>query len=278
MSQNFLEISAPFLVIFRESLEIVLIVGIVLAATKGLPGRTKWSLIGAGGGIAGSLLVALFTSEISAAADGLGQELMNGSILLAAALMIGWTVVWMKHHAREMHSRFKQLSSSINEGTVPLYSLAVVIALAMLREGSEMVLFTYGMLTTGMKWEVIMEGAILGVIAGSAVGILFYLGLTRVFTKHFFNFTSWLLALLASGLAAESAAQFAAAGILPELGTGIWDTSALLSDQSALGFTLKILVGYSANPSGIQLATYLTALAMIAFFMTKTPKLKTKIA
>jgi high-affinity iron transporter len=43
----------------------------------------------------------------------------------------------------------------------------------------------------------------------------------------------------------------------------VWDTSRLLSPDSALGTLLHALVGYDATPSAAQLASYLAVLALI---------------
>ncbi len=122
------------IVIFREALEIALIVGIILAATHGLQGRMKWILGGMAAGSAGAGLVACFAQTISAAASGMGQEFFNAMILFTAALFIGWTVLWMRSHGRAMTLHFKQVGHDVMAGKLPFYSLSLIIALAILRE------------------------------------------------------------------------------------------------------------------------------------------------
>ena len=101
------------IVVFREVFEIVLIVGIVLAATREMPHRAKAVLLGFGGGLAGSALVALFTGAISGFAQGLGQEYFNAAILFTAAGFIGWTLLWMKRHAKEMRQNFEKIGKEM---------------------------------------------------------------------------------------------------------------------------------------------------------------------
>ena len=43
---------AVALIFFREVLEAALVIGILAAATTGLPGRTRWILTGVGAGLA----------------------------------------------------------------------------------------------------------------------------------------------------------------------------------------------------------------------------------
>jgi high-affinity iron transporter len=248
--------AATLIVIFREMFEIALILGVVLAATKGMAGRNKWALIGIAGGVTGAAVIALFMEEITSLAQGNGQEIMNGSIMLLAALMIGWTVVWMKTHGREMSQKMKAVGQSIREGDTPLYTLAVIIALAVFREGSEIVLFSFGLLASGTTVPAFIEGALLGAAAGAGVGALVYFGLLRLFTRHFFTVTTWLLTLLAAGMASQGVNQFAQIGYLPDLGGPFWNSSRLISENSWLGQSLKVLVGYASQPLGIQLLAY----------------------
>lgn len=168
------------IVIFRESLEISLIMGIVLAATRDLPGRLFWILGGIGAGIAGAGAVAYFADEISKAASGMGQEFFNAGILFTAAMFIGWTILWMRKHVREMSAKLKQVGIAVTEGNLPKYSLSVIIALAMLREGSEIVLFMYGMIASGETATGIISGSLLGLLLGTASGVAFYAGLIRI--------------------------------------------------------------------------------------------------
>ena len=83
-------------IVFREILEISLVIGVLIAATRGLKNRKKWIGIGLGMGIVGSIVVAFFAEGISNAMEGMGQELFNATILILATILIGWTVVWMK--------------------------------------------------------------------------------------------------------------------------------------------------------------------------------------
>ena len=90
------------IIVFREVLEAALIVGIVLAASVGAPRRGFWVACGLAAGVVGAGLVALFAAEIAAAASGIGQELLNASILLLAVGMLGWHNIWMSRHGREL--------------------------------------------------------------------------------------------------------------------------------------------------------------------------------
>src|SRR6266545_1642929 len=71
-------------IVFREVIEAGLIIGIVLAATRGVSGRGQWVAGGVVAGALGAGIVALFAEAIANAFEGSGQELFNASVLGAA--------------------------------------------------------------------------------------------------------------------------------------------------------------------------------------------------
>ena len=249
------------IVVFREILEISLILGILTAATKEIPGRTKWILSGLTLGIAASLLLAFFTDKISESLDGMGQEFFNGLILISASVMIGWTVLWMQKHARSISGELKRLSNSVREGKKPLYILLVVVFLSVLRESAEVVLFTYSYYVSGTEISGIISGLIAGLIFGSAVGFALYLGILKAFGKYFFIVTTWLLIFLSAGIASQGIGFWINAQITPTLGE--FDFSMILSQQGFVGKFLHIFFGYIDQPAGAQLLTYFVTLAAL---------------
>ena len=258
---------ASAIIVFREVLEAALIVGIVMAASRGVARRGWWVGGGIGAGIGGALAVAGGAETIAAAAAGIGQEVFNAAILFAAVAMLGWHNVWMTRHGREMTLAANRLGAAVRAGTQPLWALAAAVALAVLREGSEVVLFLYGIAAGGDGAAAMAFGGTLGLLAGVAAGAGLYLGLVRIPLRHLFAVTSWLVLLLAAGMASQAAAFLLQADLLPPLGTNLWDTSFVLSDQSLIGRVLRTLIGYTAQPAGIQLVFYLTTLVVIGSLM-----------
>jgi high-affinity iron transporter len=247
---------ATLVLVFREVLEAALIISIVAAATRDVPGRGNWIGSGIALGVIGAMVVAAFASGMAQAMSGMGQEWFNAGVLLAAVLMIGWHVIWMARHGRELALQMKQVGSAVSSGSRPLTALMVVVAIAVLREGSEVVLFGYGLLASGSSVGALALGGALGLVAGAAVGFAMYFGLLKIPMKHFFSATNWLLVLLAAGLASSAAGKLVQAGALPTLVDTMWDSSWLLTDHSWVGQVLHVLIGYTAQPSGIQLAFY----------------------
>ncbi|MBX6369284.1 MAG: FTR1 family protein [Rhodospirillales bacterium] len=251
-------------IVFRETLEAALIVSIVMAATVGIPGRNRWVGAGVLAGIGGAVLVAAFAATIAAAAAGMGQELFNAAVLLAAVVMLGWHTVWMAGHGRTLASEVNAVGRAVAEGTRPLWALAVVAGVAVLREGSETVLFLYGIAAGGQDGAAaLFAGGLVGIVAGALLGAALYLGLLRIPMRHLFAVTNWMVMLLAAGMAAQAANFLVQADLLPTLGEPLWDTSFLVSDDSLAGRLLHTLVGYVSEPSGIQLLFWAATLAVI---------------
>jgi len=257
------------IIVFREVLEAALIIGIVMAASRGALGRGLWVSGGIAAGVLGACSVALFAATIAAAAAGMGQELFDAGILFAAVCMLGWHNVWMSSHGRELAANAKQLGADVRSGARPLWALGIVVAVAVLREGSEIVLFLYGIALAGQgggPLEMII-GGVIGLALGVAAGTAIYLGLVAIPMRLLFTVTTWLILLLAAGLASQGAAFLMQANVLPPLGSNLWDTSFLLSDSSLAGRVLHTLIGYTAQPAGIQILFYLATVVIISGLM-----------
>ena len=258
---------ATLLIVFREVLEAALIVGIVAAATRGMRARGLWISSGVGLGALGAVLVAAFAETISGTMSGMGQEWFNAAVLLAAVVMIGWHVVWMARHGRELAVHMRAVGNEVSDGHRPMTALMLVVALAVLREGSEVVLFGYGLMASGASVQSLLLGGSFGILLGVAVGLALYRGLLKIPMSHFFVATNGLLVLLAAGLASSAAAFLVQADAFPALANPLWNSDWLLSDQSVLGRTLHILIGYSAQPSGMQMVFYAITVVVLVVGM-----------
>lgn len=270
---------ATFVIFFREILEIAIILGIIAAATRGVVGRAKWIFGGIAGGLIGAAAVAYFAEVIAGWMHGMGQEMFNATILFIAAFMIGWTVVWMKKHVREMVAKIKHVGSKVQEGELPMYALATVVSVCMWREGSEIVLFMYGIITaTDESLARIIMGGFAGAAIAGVLGYGIYIGLVKIPVKHFFKVTECVLVLLAAGLAMQATGYLIAADMVSPLVPEVWDTSHLLSDDSIIGQILHAMVGYTSTPAMTQLLVYAGTIGAIVGFTKLQSRSKPKIA
>jgi high-affinity iron transporter len=259
---------AALIIVFREVFEAGLIVGIIMAVTAGVPGRGYWVSGGIAAGVLGAGVVAIFTSGLSNLFGGSGQELFNAGILGFAVLMLGWHNVWMSRHGRELAAEMRAAGEAVAAGSKSLFALAVVVAIAVLREGSEVVLFLYGVAASqgGAGWEMV-GGGFIGLLLGSLVCLLTYLGLVTIPTRYLFGVTTALITLLAAGMAAQAIAFLQQANIVTAFDETVWDTSWILSDSSMAGRALHTLIGYVDQPTAMQLIVYAATLVAIFVLM-----------
>ena len=252
------------IIVFRETMEAALIIGIIAAATRSLRHRNAWLLGGIGAGIGGALVVASLTGWIAELAQGVGQELFNAGVLGLAAAMLAWHNIWMARHGMQLAREARQIGQDLAAGGREMSALALVIALAILREGSETALFLYGLLAGGEEaLATVLAGGALGLMAGALAGYGLYAGFVRIPVRMFFAATSGLILFLAAAMASQMARFLAQADILPSFANPLWDTSRLLHDTSVLGRLLHSLVGYEAMPSGIQVVFYAATVILV---------------
>jgi high-affinity iron transporter len=259
---------AALVIVFREVFEAGLVVGIVIAVTAGVAGRGFWIAGGVTAGVLGAGLVALFTTGLSELFGGNGQEIFNAGILGFAVLMLTWHNVWMARHGRELVAELRAAGEAVAAGSKSLLALAIVVAIAVLREGSEVVLFLYGVAAAqgGASWAMV-AGGVAGLLLGVLTCLLTYLGLITIPTRYLFSVTSALIALLAAGLAAQAIAFLEQANIVTALDETVWDTSWILSDSSLLGRALHTLIGYVDQPTAMQVVVYAATLGTIIILM-----------
>lgn len=259
---------AALLVVFREVIEAGLIIGIVMAATKGVQDRGRWIAGGVAAGIVGAVLLALGAGSLATALAGVGQEIFNASVLGLAVLMLAWHNIWMARHGRALSQKFKMLGSDVSEGRRTLLALALVVGIAVLREGAEILLFMYGIaLSASTTMAQMLIGGFGGLALGVALGMATYWGLLKIPTRHLFAVTSAMIALLASGMAASSIGYLQQADIIGILTKTMWNSSTILDQNSLLGTLLHAMIGYIAQPTQAQVLAYALTLATIFILM-----------
>ena len=253
---------AALIIVFREAFEAGLIIGIVMAVTRGVSQRTPWIAGGVLGGVIGACVVAVFAGALSQAFSGFGQELFNASILIVAVVMLTWHNVWMARHGRELAAEMRAAGEAVISGSKSLAGLAIVVGIAVLREGFELVLFLYGVVAAGGSSTLgIVTGSAIGLLAATTVCFLTYFGLLNIPGRYLFSVTSVMIAFLSAGMAAQAIAFLEQANVVTALDSVVWDTSWILSESSLVGRALHTLIGYSDQPTAMQLLVYLLTLA-----------------
>lgn len=266
------------LIVFREVLEASLIVTIILAATRGVRGRLAWISAGVTSGMIGAGLVAGCTAYFAHLFDGSGQDIVNAGILFLAVGLIGWHILWMHKHGPQMAAVMRQVGHSVKDGTRHLSVLAAVVALAIMREGSEVVLMLQGLWAGQNDGVVLMAGAGFGFGAGIAAGAFMYLGFIVLPLARVFSVTNGLLIMIAAGMSARAADFLVQANWLDPVRSRVWDTSGIIPDHCLSGQFLAALIGYIARPSGIEVIFYLTTIFIVLSLMRFTKAKKGVVA
>jgi high-affinity iron transporter len=255
---------AALIIVFREVFEAGLIVGIVLAATRGVAHRIAWISGGVAAGVLGSCVVAAFAGVLAQAFAGAGQELFNAAVLSIAVVMLTWHNVWMARHGRELAAELRTAGEAVAAGSKSLIALAVVVCVAVLREGFEVVMFLYGVLASeGATALDVLAGGIAGLLLGGLVCAATYFGLLNIPQRYLFGVTSFLIAFLAAGMAAQAIGFLQQANLVIALDQVVWDSSQLLSEDTILGRILRTLIGYNDHPTLMQLLAYCATLAVM---------------
>lgn len=263
---------SALIIVFREVLEMALVLGVLMAVTRPLAGARRWIALGAAAGLAGAALLAGFMEALEASIDGDGEFLFNAAVLLTASSMIAWTVIWMGRHGAEVTARMRRLGHAVTGGELPRTALLVTAFAAVMREGGEAVFFLLGAARAGGDegYGMLVGGWLGGMFAG-LVGYGLYRGLLRVQPRRLLTVSGWLLLLLAAGMASQAAWNLVAVGVLPPLIDTLWDTSDWLPQSSLLGEFLHVLIGYDDRPSGMQVLVFAVALTLMLVAVRRAP-------
>lgn len=254
------------IIVFRETLEAALFIGIIAASTNGLDKRTRWLSLGVGLGLFGSLLMASAMESISNWAEGFGTDLVTACILILALAMLAWHCIWVSTHAKDMVKEARTLGSEAASGSSSLWALSVAVGLAVLREGAETVLFVSGLVSGSEEsTAAIVLSVAAGLATGALAGGLVYVGLGKIKPQRLFAVTNVLILLLAGNLASQLAKTLNQADWVPYLSETAWDISSVLPNESAPGMLLHGVIGYDANPMQLQLLFYAATVALIYF-------------
>ncbi len=248
-------------IVFREILEMAMIVGILLAATTTAAHSRRWIYSGMGIGLAGAVLLGIFMEEMEAAFEGTGEFLFNAVILTLASSLLAWTVIWMSKQGRDIAMHVRHTGQRYAAGDISGTALLLITFSAVIREGSEAVFFLFG------AWQIgnhdgndMLTGGVLGLLLGVGLGYVMYRGLLKLPLQRVFQVLAWLLTLLAAGMASQACWNLVMIDWLPPIIDPLWDSSFLLSQDGIAGELLHVLMGYDERPSALQVIVFFSVL------------------
>ncbi|MHB1951660.1 MAG: FTR1 family iron permease, partial [Acidiferrobacteraceae bacterium] len=247
------------IIVWRESLEAVLVIGILYAylARSRVPKAMAYLTAGVVAGVGLSALLAYASLKIQSELQGQALAYFQTSILFVAGALITQMVLWMDKHGRDMRAR---LEGSLGRalGARNLLGVAIVAALAVAREGSEMVMFVYGLgLEHGTHAVAhVLEGSAAGFAAALATAWVLSRGIRGLSYRRFFSVTGILLLVLAAGLFVSGVNRLIQMGVVSPIIQPVWNSSWLISNRSSTGQILASFTGYSATPSLAAVIAY----------------------
>lgn len=251
------------IVVFRECVEIALLLGIILALTKKIENSRICIIAGVMLGIIGASLFAFFAKSVSLSFSGMGDEIFDSIIIIVTVLLIWWTLVWMKGYNYRLQQKISNIATSSSASI-----LVLVVASTILREGTEIILLIYGISSAeSMDINNYLIGFGIGALSGLLFGIIIYLGLVKFAGRYIFKISSLLLTLVAGGLASQAAAKLTSTTLINSFTNQLWDSSWLVSDFSTMGKILNAITGYTARPNGMQLIFYFITISAILLSM-----------
>lgn len=262
---------ATLLIVFRETLEAGLIVGIILAMLSRLRAMQYAPHVWASTALAVVASVAAWwgLNQLTGSAQGRWQQILEGTISVAACGVLTWMIFWMDRQGRRIRPELEEKV----EGAVTRQQLPAIMLLpflAVFREGAETALFLQAVAMQSSR-AVSLVGGLTG--AGLAVAVtagIFFWG-RKMPLKALFQTTGIFLLFVAAGLLAYGIHELEEAGWLPPLIEHVWDMNHLLNEKQGLGSFLKALFGYNGNPSLLEVSAYLCYLAGITWAL-RAPK------
>jgi len=274
---------ASFIITFREILEMALIVGIVLSyLTKTKQSKFNYIVyIGIAAAIIASIGAAFLFNIVADGFTGRAEEIFEGVTMLIGALLLTTMILWMikqKHIADDL-----QNSVALELAKAHKYGLFLLVFVAILREGIEIVIFLGAASFSSSNNSVF--GAIAGTGTAIFLGYLLFKGSMKIKIKTFFNATSIVLILFAAGLIAQGAHELQEARLIPTIIEHVWDINPpvntdgsypLLHEKGNIGSILKGLFGYNGNPSLTEVLSYFAYLVFVLVLWKKPKRRRTK--
>jgi len=253
-----MNMGATFIITLREGFEASLLLGLLYSYLSKTGNRKHFNYVTMGALVAVMACVGLgfAVNLLSGPLLDLGPDLVSAVVLFVAVVLLTWHGWWMQRHAQEMKGNvIRRLDKA--RSAQRLWVVGVIAFAAVFREGSEMILFLWGLLTQVSSqggWGNI-TGGLIGLMTAGALGWMVFRGSDGVSLRMFFAATSILLLFLAAGMFSTGIGRLQGLGILP-VTAPLWDTSSILSDEHGVGKLLSGMIGYHARPSVFEAVAY----------------------
>ena len=263
------------LIALREGVEAALIVGIIVAYLTKVGRR--------------DVLPKLWIGVILAAAIPLGlgvfwtwgpvtitfqtQETLGGVLSIVAVLFVTWMIFWMGKNSRRLTQNIKEeAQAALESGNT--WGLIWMAIISVIREGAETAIFVWATVKSsgesGIVWPA--AGVICGLILAVVIGYLIYKGSVAINLHVFFNFTGYLLILVAAGVMMYGIGDLQECGLIPGWGVYLYNCSDLIAGVAGQWWFVLLNaffnIAYWFYPTHAQFAGWIIYLVVVLVLFT----------
>lgn len=270
-------------VVWRECFEALLVVGIIYSWINRNPDRSngmRYLFGGIGLGVLISVILALIINGVFKELSDDHQALFMMAMSAIASILIVQMVYWMNRHAKSMKSTLEQeMAQQVARNS--WWGALFIIAIAIAREGSEIVVFLSGqiMQLNSHNYTGFFMAVLIGIIVSAFTFYVFILTSRFIQWKKFFTITGVVLLFLSVSLLLKAVED--GTNMLLEHDVSIpdflinpaWDTSHVIDDSGLFGSFASSLFAYRSQPMWISVITFgLFWLIMALLFLRKKTK------
>ncbi|OGW80291.1 MAG: hypothetical protein A3B72_08835 [Omnitrophica bacterium RIFCSPHIGHO2_02_FULL_45_28] len=255
------------MIVFRETLEAGLIVGIILTTLVKLNQKRyiPYVIISTVSAVAVSIVASLALSALTDSLQGNAEKMIEGLISLAASAILTYMVFWMSAQAKKMKSDVEmQVEQAVTKGE--FFAIMTLPFLAVFREGAETVLFLKAVAIQN-SGAVSFWGGFWGLALAVLTATALFLGGRKIPVRTFFKLTGFLILMIAAGLLAYGIHELEELGWIPQVLYPVWNINHILNEKQGVGSFLKALFGYNGNPSLVEVVAYWVYLVWVCAFL-----------
>jgi high-affinity iron transporter len=271
------DILIPTFLAFREGLEAILVIVIILLYLKQTNQQSynKYVLFGSILAIISSIIFAFIFTLVLGGFTGTLEEIFEGYTFVISGIFIVTLVLWVSKEGPKMRKHLEEkVEQSIEKGK--MLSIMVLTFVIIIREGIELVLLLAGATSVGaLDQNIVILGSFIGIGVAFGIGLLTFYGVKTIDLSKFFKITNVVLILFAAGLITYGIHEFIEAGVVNPIIEEVWNIKHILPEKfpddnlatpewlEIIGSLLKALFGYNANPSLLEVILYPTLLLSI---------------
>jgi high-affinity iron transporter len=263
---------AIFLVTFRETLEASIIVGLVFSLLQvfWISNFRKryigfWIFVW----ILGSVIFAIMFQYLFGGFEWTSEKIYEGILMILGCVFITRFIIWTHSHFNNIWSNIKKVSEQFKSSN-QLWFLSVLVALSVLREWVETVIFLNALSFSSEKIEIIF--AALWIVWALIISWFLYASLKKIKLQKLLVITNIFFIFIAGWLLAHGIIEFQEAWILPNFINPLYDISSILSEKQGLWSILKAAVHYDSNPSLLSFLAYIIYMWIVFSLFLKNKK------